>query len=361
MRPQVVSDKPPTEIEEAMHRRIVTLVAAVALTATATTSCSDPAGTGSSGPGKTTPSNMGADSQMTVDQVEAKLGPVPEPSGDMKFAYVSKTLINEYWQCAKDGAEQRGEELGVEVDTQAAKDESSVSEQLDIAQTMLSRDYDAFLVSPQSDVNLSPAIDQAKSAGMPVVDLTDARVDTADVYIGPDAQRTGVLAADFIASKLPDGGEVAQIEGQAGSPQAINRIKGFKEGVASHDNLELVASQPGNWDRLTALNAATDIIRAHPDLKAIYANNDIMALGVVEAVKAAGKQGEILVVGTDGISEAKEAVESGDLAATVGWSCTDAGAQGVDMALRILDGQTVPAWVVLPLTTYTADGEIPDE
>jgi ribose transport system substrate-binding protein len=341
-----------------MRARPVALLAA-GCAAVALAACSGPAGTstsaGASSSGGAQVVHTGSGSEMAPSELTAALGPVPKPKAGQKFAYVSKTLINEYWQCAKDGAEQEGRKLGITVDTQAAQDESSQSQQLDIAQTMLARKYDAFLVSPESDSNLAPAIEQAKSKHLPVIDLTDARTETADVYVGPNPVQTGVLAADYMAKQLPKGGEVAQIEGQAGSPQAVNRIKGFRQGVAAHSSLKLVASQPGNWDRLTALNAATSIMRAHPNLKAIYANNDIMALGVVEAVKAAGKQGQILVVGTDGISQAKKAVASGDMAATVGWSCTDAGALGTDMAVRVLAGQKVPAWVVLPLTTYTKD------
>jgi ribose transport system substrate-binding protein len=92
------------------------------------------------------------------------------------------------------------------------------------------------------------------------------------------------------------------------------RIKGFKDQVATYPDLQLVASQPGNWDRLTALNATSNILRQNPDLVGIYANNDGTALRVFEAVKNANAVGKALVVGTDGIREAKKSVQAGERA-----------------------------------------------
>ena len=111
-------------------------------------------------------------------------------------------------------------------------------------------------------------------------------------------------------------------------------IKGFTETVKKYDNLKLVASQPGNWDRMTALNVTSNILRQHPDLVGIYANNDGMALGVVEAVKKAGKLKQVAVVGTDGIREAKRSIGDGEMRATVAEFPYDEGKLGVEVALR---------------------------
>jgi ribose transport system substrate-binding protein len=155
---------------------------------------------------------------------------------------------------------------------------------------------------------------------------------------------------------------VAQIEGQAGSPNARKRMQGFREGVAKYPNLKLVASQPGNWDRLTALNATTNILRAHPDLIGIYANNDTMALGSVEAVRSAGKLKQIAIVGTDGIKAAKQSIANGEMAATVADDLYGEGKISVDLALRLLACQPLPKWVVSDQALITADNvkEYPD-
>jgi ribose transport system substrate-binding protein len=277
-----------------------------------------------------------------------ELGALPKPGSGFAVSYVAKTLINEYWQDVKAGAETEAKQSGVGISVQASKDESSLTDQLDLGRTVLSKSPDALLLSPQSDSNMQSVIQDAKSKGIPTIVLNDARTEGTDVYVGPDQTKVGSDAAKYILDKLPQGGDVAQIEGQAGSPNARLRIEGFKKGVAdSGGKLKLVASQPGDWDRLKALEATTNILRANPNIKAIYANNDTMALGVVEAVKKAGKKG-IVIVGTDGIRQARSSIKQGDLTATVAESPCTEGKLGVEIALRLKAKQKVPAWVLSP-------------
>ena len=244
---------------------------------------------------------------------------------------------------------------GIKVDVQAAKDESSMVEQLNLAQTVESQKPDALLLSPQSDLNSVPVIKAAQAANIPTVIIDDARTAGASAYIGTDQVKIGAQAATFLHEKNPNGGNVAQIEGAAGSPNARARIKGFKEQLATYPNLKLVASQPGNWDRLTALNATSNILRQYPDLAGIYANNDGMALGVFEAVKNANAVGKTLVVGTDGIREAKKSVKNGEMSATVAEFPFDEGQLGVEVALRLIGCQPIPPWVVSPNAVITKD------
>ena len=185
--------------------------------------------------------------------------------------------------------------------------------------------------------------------------VDDARTEGANCYVGTDQVAIGAKAAEFLHQLYPNGGKVAQIEGQAGSPNARARIKGFTETLKKYDNLKLVASQPGNWDRMTALNVTSNILRQHPDLVGIYANNDGMALGVVEAVKKAGKLKEVAIVGTDGIREAKRSIANNEMRATVAEFPYEEGILGVQVALRILAGQPIPPWVVSPQAVITAD------
>ncbi len=315
-------------------------------------------GDDTSGGGAAKSSAPPASTAVESTELQAQLGAVPKPAPGTDVAYVAKTLINEYWQDVKTGAESAAKEHGTAISVQASKDEASLTEQLDLGRTVLSKSPDALLLSPQSDSNMQSVIQDAKAKGIPTIVLNDARTEGTDVYVGPDQQKVGGDAAAYILEELPEGGEVAQIEGQAGSPNARLRIEGFKKGVeASGGKLKLVASQPGDWDRLKALEATTNILRANPDVKAIYANNDTMALGVVEAVKKAGK--DVVVVGTDGIRQARSSIEQGDLAATVAESPCTEGKLGVEIALRLQAGQKVPAWVLSP--TQVVDRENVDE
>ena len=258
------------------------------------------------GPAAQAAENCSACLTGTAERIEstdltAKLGAIPTPKHKLHFAYVTKTLINEFRQDVASGIKNEAAKYNIETDVQAGKDESSPIEQLNLAQTILSRKPDALLLSPQSDSNLAPVIEAAKKANIPTVIIDDARTPGASSYIGTDQVAIGAKAAEFLHQLYPNGGEVAQIEGQAGSPNARKRIQGFEETLKKYPDLKLVASQPGNWDRLTAMNASTNILRQYPKLVGIYANNDGMALGVVEAVKNADKLKQVAVVGTDGI------------------------------------------------------------
>src|SRR4051812_8292546 len=197
------------------------------------------------------------------------LGEMPKPPTGTKIGVILKSLSNQYWQGIERGVKAAASDLGVGVDVQAANSESDHTQQLTIAQTMIGKGYNAYIVSPEATSNLTPALKQMKEAGVPIVNTDDARV-AATVYVGPNHELNGIGAAEFIAKNLPDGGEVAQIEGQPGSSAAILRIKGFKEGVAKHPNLKLVASVPGDWDGTKAYNAAQTLLQKNPNIKAFY-------------------------------------------------------------------------------------------
>lgn len=290
----------------------------------------------------------GTADKIESTDVEAKFGPVPAPAKELHFAYVTKTLINEFWQDVASGIQSEAGKYNIKVDIQAAKDESSLVDQLNLAQTMLSNKPDALLLSPQSDSNLVPVIEAAKALNIPTIIIDDARTEGASTYVGTDQVAIGSKAAEFLNQLYPNGGAVAQIEGQAGSPNARMRIQGFTETIKKYPSFNLVASQPGDWDRLIAMNATSNILREHPDIIGIYANNDGMAFGVYEAVSAAGKTDQVAVVGTDGIAEAKRSIADGQMKATVAEFPFDEGVLGVQMALRLLSCQPIPPWVVSP-------------
>ncbi len=296
-----------------------------------------------------------ASAQVESVDLDKQFGAVPKPTKELRFAYVTKTLINEFWQDVAAGVKAEAAKYNVKVDVQAAKDESSMIEQLNLAQTMLSQKPDALLLSPQSDSNLAPVIKAAKAANIPTIIIDDARTDGASSYVGTDQVAIGGKAAEYFGERYKDGGKVAQIEGAAGSPNARARIKGFQDGLKKYPKLQLVASQPGNWDRLVALNATSNILRQHPDLVGVYANNDGMALGVVEAVRKSSTLDKVAVVGTDGIREAKKSVGAKEMAATVAEFPFEEGQLGVQVALRLLGCQAIPAWVVSPQAVITSD------
>jgi ABC-type sugar transport system substrate-binding protein len=282
---------------------------------------------------------------VVVEKLDSVLGSVQPPKRQVRLGVVLKTLSNEYWQEVERGMKDAGKHYGVDLNVQASGTENSQSQQLSIAQTMANQDFDAYLVSPESTSNLTPALKQMRAKGVPIVNVEDARV-PATTFVGPDSTLEGGRAGDYMAKQLPAGAKVAQIEGQAGSNAADLRTKSFKAAVKRAGDLELVASVPGDWDARKAYDAAREILHQHPDLAGFYANNDTMALGVAKAVADAGRTGKVMVVGTDGVPSAIKAIRRGQLDATTTPRPYSQGYWSVQAALALLDGKKLPGFIL---------------
>jgi ribose transport system substrate-binding protein len=294
--------------------------------------------------------------RMDWSQLEAKFGPMPKVEAGMKVGAVAKALTNEYWRSLGEGYGKFGSTVGATVDLQAGQGENDQDGQLAIAENMLSKGYKILLVSPQTDSNLQPAVEAAEKAGVPVVNVNDAVIPMAKNYIGNVQRDNGVRAAKWFIANRKEGGKLAVIEGMAGVYAAVQRTAGFKETIAAEGKgFEVVASVPGNWDRQLSYDAATNILQQNPDIVGFYCNNDGMALGVVEAVKAAGKLDKIAVIGTDGISDAYASIKAGELTATVDSFPVLTGEVAMEVALRLQAGQKLPRVVATPQALVTKD------
>lgn len=294
--------------------------------------------------------------RMDWSQLNAKFGPLPKAPSSTKIGAVAKTLTNEYWRSLGEGYAKAAKSFGVTLDLQAAQSEGDQLGQLGIAENMLTKGYNILLVSPQTDANLIPAVEAAGKSHVPVVNVNDAVIPSAKNYVGNVQRDNGVRAAKWFLAHRPDGGKVAVIEGMAGVYAALQRTAGFKDTLAADGpKFSVIASVPGNWDRQLSYDAATTLIQQHPDLIGFYCNNDGMALGVVEAVKAAGKLSQISVIGTDGISDAYKSIKAGQLTATVDSFPVLTGEVAAEVALRLLAGETLPRVVATPQALITKD------
>lgn len=266
---------------------------------------------------------------------------------EIKIGVLLKPESNEYWSSMKAGIEEWAKDQdGVTVDILCAESEDNISGQLEQMENMISKKYDAICAAPLSASNLVEGVVKACDAGIPVVNVDEA-IDAEAVkeaggnMVGiytTDNMIVGQKGAEFITEKLGGSGEVAIIEGTAGNVTSNNRTKGatdyFKE-----KGIDVVASQSGDWDRLTSIDVATNIMQSNPNLKAFYCCNDTMALGVYEAVVNAGRQNDIIVVGTDAVQNAKESVKNGEMAATVGQDNVGIGVACCELAVKaVKDG-----------------------
>ena len=261
-----------------------------------------------------------------------------------EVAIILKTLSNPFWVSMKEGIEKEAEKQGIKVDIFAANSEEDVQEQLKLLENLLGKDYKAIGVAPLSPVNLIPGIVEANKKGIYVVNI-DERIDMEQLktsggsvlaFVTTDNIKVGAKGAQFIVDKLVDGGEVAIIEGKAGNASGEFRKQGATEVFKANDKIKLVASQPADWDRSKALDLAANLIQKYPNLKAIYAANDTMALGALQALMNANKQDKIIVVGTDGAPEALESIKQKGLSATVAQDSANIGAESLKLLIEAL-------------------------
>lgn len=259
-----------------------------------------------------------------------------------KYALILKTLSSEFWQNMKTGAEEQAKKQGITLDVFAANSEDDVEGQVTLLQNAIGKGYKAIGVAPISAVNMNNAVAQATKAGVYIVNV-DEKFDmenlkslggAAQAFVTTNNVEVGKMAGDFIVKTLGEGSfDVAVIEGKAGNASGADRAKGAT-GSFTEAGYKIVASQPADWDGTKAFDLAQSYISKFGDLKAIYAANDTMAMGAQKAVEASGKK--IMVVGTDGNTDAVESVQAGKLAATVKQDSAAVGAKSVDLLIDLV-------------------------
>jgi ABC-type sugar transport system substrate-binding protein len=281
----------------------------------------------------------------------ARLGKVAKPAKPLKVGVVIVTLSNPFWVSMKDGYEHAAKELGIQVDVQASPQENSVTDQLNLLENMVAKGYNAIVAHPITAQNLIPGM--VKATGKGIITITETRTDVKaarEAGAKPIAINMvnfydqGRVGARYISEKLKKagGGKVAIIEGLPGAPQSEARRDGARDVFNSDPSIKLVSTQPGDWDRMKAYNVTTNLLQAHPDLKGIMCANDTMALAAVEAIEAAGKKGQLTVVGIDLIPEAKEAIAQGRMAGSVAFSPYIIGEMCARAAVVACAGRKVP-------------------
>jgi ABC-type sugar transport system substrate-binding protein len=272
--------------------------------------------------GACTPTTPTEEMATTEEQMEEEQTIAAE---DIKIGYIVKTLGNTFWQTYEQGARAAAADLGVQIDVRDVPTEGDIKGQLDVAMAMVGQDYDAIVAASITNTNLIPAIAEANKNNIPWIVVSEAQDENVlaqnDAYVTAQVRLSfyeeGVIIGEYVAEQLNGEGQVGIVEGMAGTSATRDRIQGVMDVFKDYPDIEVVASQPADWQRELARDVAGTMLQANPDIDAIIANNDTMALGVAVAVEQAGKKGEIIVTGDDGTPEAYEAIKNGDLAATV--------------------------------------------
>jgi ribose transport system substrate-binding protein len=177
----------------------------------------------------------------------------------------------------------------------------------------------------------------------------------AATFVGSDNYEGGKLAGDYLVKATGGKARVAILEGIPGHETGDSRLRGFRDAVKSAPGITIVASQPANWERDQGFNVFQNMLQAHADIDAVFACSDLMALGAIEAIRAAGRTGSIRVIGFDALEDAKKAIAAGTMEASVAQFPYEMGRVAVESAVKVVHGETLPADITVKLELVTRD------
>lgn len=262
-------------------------------------------------------------------------------------ALVMKSLANEFFLTMEDGAKAYQKDHSSEFDliSNGIKNESDTAAQIDIINQMIVKKVDALVIAPADSKALASVIKKAMDAGIKVVNI-DNQLDV-DVlksknmevpFVGPNNRKGAKLVGDYLAKQLTAGDQVGIIEGVPTTTNAQQRTAGFKDAMDAAQ-MKIVSTQSGNWEIDKGNAVASAMLNEYPNLKALLAGNDSMALGAVSAVRAAGKAGKVQVVGYDNINAIKPMLKDGRILATADQFAARQAVFGIDTALKMVKGE----------------------
>jgi ribose transport system substrate-binding protein len=247
---------------------------------------------------------------------------------------------NPFWAAVEAGAKEKAAELGVDLVVMSPPQESDVQSQIAQIEDQLAKGVNAIALAPTDPNALAPLVDAAKAKNVPVVFVDTKGINDGVTFIGTNNAEGAKLAADFICKNIEAGSDVAILQGIITQSTGQARADGSKAGLTGC-GLNVVAEQPADWDRAKAQSVMENILTGNPNLKAVFASNDNMALGAIEAIKAAGKLEQIMVVGFDANPDAATSILAGEMRASVAQNPKNMGALGVENALKLLKGEAI--------------------
>lgn len=287
--------------------------------------------------------------------------PVPASSGKPRIALVMKSLANEFFKQMADGAEAYHKEHADQFDliVNGIKDERDIARQVALMDEMVGQKVAAIVIAPADSKALVSACRHAQEAGVVVVNI-DNKLDDGVLaeqgikipFVGPDNRAGARLVGDYLAAKLKPGDPVGIVEGLRTAFNGQQRLLGFQD-AATAAKLKIVESQSAQWETAPANRVASAMLGEHPEIKALMCANDNMALGALAAVKAAGRAGQVQIVGYDGISAVRSAIDAGEILATVDQHADQLAVFGLQYALGQIAKKETPADRTTPVELVT--------
>lgn len=271
----------------------------------------------------------------------------PQTTQKLVIGLSLSTLDNPFFVSVQEGAQEAADRLGATlIVTDAKNDTATQSAQV---QDLIKQKVSLLLVNPVDSDTVGAVIQTANSAGVPVITL-DRSANSGKVvsHIASDNVAGGKMAGSYLAELLGKTGNVVELEGIAGTSAAKDRGAGFNESISAYSNIKVIAHEVADFDRTKAKEVFSQLLTQYPEINGVFAHNDSMILGAMDAAQEAGRQ-DIVFVGFDAIDEAVQAVESGSLSATVAQQPKEIGRLGVETAINFLNGETVTEFIPVDL------------
>jgi ribose transport system substrate-binding protein len=299
---------------------------------------------------------------LAVAAVSCNRAPATETANAKPtVALVLKTLNHPFFVDMRRGAQEAADRLGVNLQVQAAEREIDVDKQMQIVENLLQTGIKVLAITPSGSREIVSALVKARDANVPII-IVDTRLDAkaaadagvqTETFIGSDNYEGGKLAGEYAVKITGGKARVGILEGIPGHETGDSRLRGFRDAVKNSPGMTIVASQPANWERDQGFNVFQNMLQAHADIDTVFAASDLMALGAIEAIAAAGKTGRIRVIGFDALDDAKKAIQAGTMEASVAQFPYEMGKAAVESAAKVLNGEKLPADIMVRLEMVT--------
>ena len=245
---------------------------------------------------------------------------------------------NPFWAAVEKGAREKAKELGVDLVVLAPPQESDITSQIAQVEDQMTKGVDGIALAPTDPDALAPIVDEALAEGTKVVFVDTNGINKGVTFIGTNNEMGAKLAADYICKNVPKGSDVAILQGIIVQSTGRFRADGSHKGL-TECGLNIVAEQPADWDRAKGQAVMENILVGNPNIKAVFASNDNMALGAAEALKQAGVLDKVLLVGFDANPDAAVSILAGEMSASVAQNPYNMGALSVENLMKLIKGE----------------------
>ena len=294
--------------------------------------------------------------ETTTARTEESKAKTEAKSGDKKYVVglAMNTQTNPFFVDVKNGVQKAADELGVELYITDAQDDPTI--QMKDVENLITKKPDCIIIDTCDSDAIVSSIEACNEAGIPVLTM-DREASGGEVvsHIGYDAVKSGKLAGQYLADTLKGKGNIVEIQGIMGTNVAQNRSKGFNEIISQNPDMKIVACQVADFDRAKGMSVMENILQANDHIDGLYAANDEMLLGALEAVEAAGRLDEITMIGCDAIDDTIKAIKAGKVEATIAEPPYFLGKAIMNAAYDYLEGKPVEKYVILDNELVTAD------